>query len=227
MGTVFGFVSSDVKEKVEILEKLRGKENADSFLTIRTMMQYEQESNLLNKKDYVSGSRTLLRLHRGLGECGHRGLQKMHLCARLSYLILPCHRVRFSSNRLFLFYHPQRGYYLKCNCPINGISMRIRQIADFIQEFLKRLGELEGDGKTNGVCQAAYNDTLAQFHPWLIRKGATVAMYALPTRDQLLERVCMDVAGAMKLLPEMLSVTRNVYDRTQNLYTRYDLHGLP
>uniref|UniRef100_A0A182WKL4 Glycolipid transfer protein domain-containing protein n=1 Tax=Anopheles minimus TaxID=112268 RepID=A0A182WKL4_9DIPT len=164
MGTVFGFVSSDVKEKVEILEKLRGKENADSFLTIRTMMEYEQESNLLNKKDYVSGSRTLLRLHRGL---------------------------------------------------------------DFIQEFLKRLGELEGDGKTNGVCQAAYNDTLAQFHPWLIRKGATVAMYALPTRDQLLDKVCLDVTNAMKLLPEMLSVTRNVYDRTQDLYTKYDLHGLP
>lgn len=68
MGTVFGFVSSDVKEKVEILEKLRAKENAESFLTIRTMMEYERDSNLLNKKDYVSGSRTLLRLHRGLGK---------------------------------------------------------------------------------------------------------------------------------------------------------------
>ncbi|XP_053677628.1 ceramide-1-phosphate transfer protein [Anopheles nili] len=164
MGTVFGFVSSDVKEKVEILEKFRAKENADSFLTIRTMMEYEQESNLLNKKDYVSGSRTLLRLHRGL---------------------------------------------------------------DFIQEFLKRLGDLESDGKTIGACQTAYNDTLAQFHPWLIRKGATVAMYALPTRDQLLEKVCLDVTVAMQLLPEMLVVTRKVYDRTQDLYTKYDLHGLP
>ncbi|KFB43849.1 AGAP005990-PA-like protein [Anopheles sinensis] len=164
MGTVFGFVSSDVKEKVEILEKLRAKENAESFLTIRTMMEYERESNLLSKKDYVSGSRTLLRLHRGL---------------------------------------------------------------DFIQEFLRRLGELEGDGKTNGVCQAAYNDTLAQFHPWLIRKGANVAMYALPNRDQLLDKVCMDATVAIKLLPDMLSVTRDVYNRTQDLYTKYDLHGLP
>uniref|UniRef100_A0A2M4BZP9 Glycolipid transfer protein domain-containing protein n=1 Tax=Anopheles marajoara TaxID=58244 RepID=A0A2M4BZP9_9DIPT len=164
MGTVFGFVSSDVKEKVEILEKLRAKENAESFLTIRTMMEYERDSNLLNKKDYVSGSRTLLRLHRGL---------------------------------------------------------------DFIQEFLKRIGELEADAKTNGVCQAAYNDTLAQFHPWIIRKGANVAMYALPTRDQLLEKVCLDVSVAIDLLPEMLAVTRKVYDRTQDLYTKYDLHGLP
>lgn len=92
---------------------------------------------------------------------------------------------------------------------------------------MKRIGELEADAKTNGVCQAAYNDTLAQFHPWIIRKGANVAMYALPTRDQLLEKVCLDVTVAIDLLPEMLAVTRKVYDRTQDLYTKYDLHGLP
>lgn len=70
MGTVFGFVSSDVKEKVEILEKLRKHaDHGERFETVRKMMDYERDGNLLAKKDYVSGSRTLLRLHRGLGEC--------------------------------------------------------------------------------------------------------------------------------------------------------------
>ncbi|XP_058461180.1 ceramide-1-phosphate transfer protein [Malaya genurostris] len=166
MGTVFGFVSSDVKEKVEILQKLRiQKENGDKFESIRKMMEYERSANLLDKKDYVSGCRTLLRLHRGL---------------------------------------------------------------DFIYVFLKRLGELsEGDAKTNAICQTAYNETLAQYHPWLIRKGAVVAMYALPTRDQLLEKVCLDASVAISLLPEMLAVGRQVYDRTQELYTQFDMHGLP
>lgn len=166
MGTVFGFVSSDVKEKVEILQKLRSqKENPEKFETVQIMMEYERDANLLDKKDYVSGSRTMLRLHRGL---------------------------------------------------------------DFIYVFLKRLGELtEGDAKTNGICQTSYNETLAQFHPWLIRKGAIVAMYALPTRDQLLEKVCLDAKVAIALLPEMLAVGRQVYDRTQALYTKFDLHGLP
>lgn len=69
MGTVFGFVSSDVKEKVEILEKLRKHaDHGERFETVRSMMDYERDGNLLAKKDYVSGSRTLLRLHRGLGE---------------------------------------------------------------------------------------------------------------------------------------------------------------
>lgn len=67
MGSVFGFVSSDVKAKIEILETHRQKENAEQFQTFATMMEYEKTTALLNKKDYVSGSRTLLRLHRGLG----------------------------------------------------------------------------------------------------------------------------------------------------------------
>lgn len=68
MGSIFGFVCSDVKSKVEILEEFRAnKENSDKFSSVKRMMTYERDSELLNKKDYVSGSRTLLRLHRGLG----------------------------------------------------------------------------------------------------------------------------------------------------------------
>lgn len=69
MGKVFGFVSSDVKQKVEILEVFRqSKDKSQEFTSFKTMMEYEKSDNLLDKKDYVSGSRTLLRLHRGLGE---------------------------------------------------------------------------------------------------------------------------------------------------------------
>lgn len=65
------YINSDVKEKVEILETFRAATNLnrESFGTIKTMMEYEKENNLLEKKGYVSGSRTLLRLHRGLGRC--------------------------------------------------------------------------------------------------------------------------------------------------------------
>lgn len=67
MGKVFGFVASDVKSKIEILEDLRRGENGEHFSTIKKMIKYESENGLLNKSDYTSGSRTLLRLHRGLG----------------------------------------------------------------------------------------------------------------------------------------------------------------
>lgn len=67
MGSVFGFVSSDVYSKVDILEDYRTKESSEKFITFKTMLEHEKTTGLLIKSDYVSGSRTLLRLHRGLG----------------------------------------------------------------------------------------------------------------------------------------------------------------
>lgn len=98
---------------------------------------------------------------------------------------------------------------------------------DFIREFLRGLGELQPTDKTHVCCQTAYNQTLAMHHPWLVRKGAVMAMYTMPTRDALLGRVCVDVAAAIQCLPQMLEATRQVYERTHQLYTVHDLHTLP
>ncbi|CAG9801500.1 unnamed protein product [Chironomus riparius] len=165
MGTIFGFVSSDIKVKIGILEEFRlNKEVCDKFLSVKSMMDYEMSAELLQKKDYVSGCRTLLRLHRGL---------------------------------------------------------------DFTRNFLRKLAELNPDDKTSDACKVSYQDTLAPYHPFLIRKGANLAMYALPTRDVLLTKVCKDVGSAVKALPEMLQFTDVVYDRIQALYKLNDLLALP
>lgn len=86
---------------------------------------------------------------------------------------------------------------------------------------------MEGSAKTTHACQTAYNETLAKFHPWIVRKGAVVAMYAMPTREQLLNKVCLDVDQAIVILPDVLLVVETVYNRTEALYTEHDLHGLP
>lgn len=66
MGTIFGFVSSDLKAKMDLLREILTKEEM-KFTTAKEMIEYEKENELLYKNDYVSGSRTLLRIHRGLG----------------------------------------------------------------------------------------------------------------------------------------------------------------
>ncbi|EDW31832.1 GL10756 [Drosophila persimilis] len=166
MGSIFGFVSSDVRSKIDILYELRktDTEEQKNFETFKAMLVYERDANLLTKKGYVSGSRTLLRLHRGL---------------------------------------------------------------EFFYEFLKRLQDLPNDEKTANVCRTAYDDTLGKHHAFLIRKGARLAMYAMPSRGDLLTRVCQDVQSAIAKLPEMLANTRRAYDRTEQLYTLHDLHNLP
>jgi hypothetical protein len=67
MGKIFSFVGSDVKTKIEILEELRVKDKDGHITSVKKMILYEKQEDMLRKKHYVSGSRTLLRLHRGLG----------------------------------------------------------------------------------------------------------------------------------------------------------------
>lgn len=110
------------------------------------------------------------------------------------------------------------------NSSLLKISLRL---SDFIRSLLRKLGEIEADDKTSTVCSQSYNETLANFHPFLIRKAASLAMYAMPTRDQLLNKVCSDVQRSIEALPEMLQVTDTVYDRVEALYTQFDFHGLP
>lgn len=186
MGTMFSFVSNDVSSKIDILVEFRyHNKDADRFNTFHRLVNHEKESGLLAKSGYVSASRTLLRLHRGLGK---------HV--NVSWLLC--------------WYWWQLFYVL-----------------DFIREFLNDLERLGPNDKTVSCCQTAYNRTLANFHPWIVRKGAVVAMYAMPTRDQLLNRVCLDISAAIECLPQMLAVTDQVYKRTEDIYTLHDLHTLP
>lgn len=192
MGSVFSFVSSDLKQKIDILIDLKNKDT-QNYTTVKSMIEYEKENKLLEKGDFVNGARTLLRLHRGL---------------------------------------------------------------DFIRVFLLQLGDLTDLDKTGSCCQDAYNKTLAKHHPWVIRKAAIVAMYTMPTKETLFKKVkwinriilglqnrwyleyvislafdsqvCGEnVQRNIDVLPKMLEVTADVFNRTDRIYETYQLHALP
>ncbi|KAF2886212.1 hypothetical protein ILUMI_19962 [Ignelater luminosus] len=169
MGVVFGFVSKDLRSKMDILyEFLNNQETLEHFQTAKKMIEYEKGNELLFKKGYTSGSRTLLRLHRGL---------------------------------------------------------------DFIRVFLKNVGDLQDSDNTSAVCRAAYDQTLSNHHTFMVRSGARLAMHTMPTREQLLKKICgdnsEDIQHALDMLPKMLEITSSVFDRIDNLYTVNDLHSLP
>ncbi|XP_076270212.1 ceramide-1-phosphate transfer protein [Rhynchophorus ferrugineus] len=168
MGTVFGFVSNDLQQKIEHLNSLlKDNDTTHKYKTVKTMIEHEKENGLLNRNGYVSGSRTLLRIHRGL---------------------------------------------------------------DFIRIFLKKVGELQDEETTSVACREAYDSTLAKHHSFIIKNCAKVAMYTLPTREQLLKKVCgdaEDIQRALNILPKTLESTAIVFTRIENLYTINDLHSLP
>ncbi|XP_071523854.1 ceramide-1-phosphate transfer protein-like isoform X3 [Panulirus ornatus] len=66
LGTVFNFVSHDIQKKVTTLQCYRKGGAGDYYYSIQSMIEYERENNLMMSSDQQSGSRTLLRLHRGL-----------------------------------------------------------------------------------------------------------------------------------------------------------------
>merc|ERR1711981_111035 len=68
LGTVFGWVSTDVDAKMEVLRQHRKAENADKYENVQDMVAYEVDNKLIKPKarDSSTGSRNLLRLHRAL-----------------------------------------------------------------------------------------------------------------------------------------------------------------
>ena len=68
LGTVFGFVGSDVKAKVEILQEYREGPNKHNYETVEKMLHFEKSTGIMESNRLSSGSRTFLRLHRALGK---------------------------------------------------------------------------------------------------------------------------------------------------------------
>ncbi|GAA6216666.1 ceramide-1-phosphate transfer protein [Lates japonicus] len=70
LGSVFGFISKDAVNKIQILVNHLNGENGSQYVTIQSMVKYELENELvdLTKRGShpESGCRTLLRLHRAL-----------------------------------------------------------------------------------------------------------------------------------------------------------------
>lgn len=166
LGSVFGFITSDVKEKIGILQNFRnGHIDREKYEKVEIMMEHEID---VNKKtnQVLLGSRTLLRLHRALS---------------------------------------------------------------FTMLFLERLAESSDHEKASSIASSAYSETLAKFHPWLIRKAANLAMYTLPSRRDMLIVVAKEIAmeEVQAKLKACVLAIKPVYNQIEDLYTKYSLHDLP
>ncbi|KAM7030839.1 ceramide-1-phosphate transfer protein [Acridotheres tristis] len=104
--------------------------------------------------------------------------------------------------------------------------LRLHRALRWLQLFLQ--GLLSPHSRPSVLCTDAYNASLAQHHPWLIRKAATVAFCALPSRDAFLE--VMNVGPpqeAVAMLGEAIPYISDVYGITQQLFEQHDLLDLP
>ncbi|NWI79069.1 CPTP protein, partial [Dryoscopus gambensis] len=107
-----------------------------------------------------------------------------------------------------------------------GQAQQYVSLQAMVQLFLE--GLRSGDARTSVVCTDAYNASLAAYHPWVVRKAATVAFCALPSRDAFLE--IMNVGPreeAVAMLGEAVPYIDDVYSITQELFAQHKLLDLP
>jgi len=101
--------------------------------------------------------------------------------------------------------------------------LRLHRGLNFIRLFLQNILDLKDSDYTSAVCRTAYDQTLSHHHTFVVRNGARLAMHTMPTKEQLLIKVCgdskEDIQYAIDMLPKMLEVSADVFNRIENLYT--------
>merc|ERR1711976_417125 len=106
--------------------------------------------------------------------------------------------------------------------------LRLHRALEFILCFMGNIKNVKKEERLTSVANDAYNTTLAKYHTWLIRKGVGIAMYTLPTPDQLVER--MNVSSAeetFQLISQIIEACQPVYDVIQKVYEDNDILNLP
>ena len=108
--------------------------------------------------------------------------------------------------------------------------LRLHRALLFIIYFLEKLVQLQPDGKTSAVALEAYKESLSKFHPWYIRNPAKLAMYSLPYKKDLMKKMVnpgTDDSTVKEAILTTVETLKKVYDSTDALYTKHDLHELP
>jgi len=101
--------------------------------------------------------------------------------------------------------------------------LRLHRALEFVAEFINALIERK-DSSVSGPVWNAYSQTLAKHHTWIIRNTVSMAMYTLPTRQNILLQV--GVEEDPECLTPLVKTMREVYEIVQSVYTESALLDL-
>ncbi|KAM8989718.1 ceramide-1-phosphate transfer protein [Ara ararauna] len=180
---------------------------------------------------YVRGWRGLIRFLHGLGTVFSFISREAEAKVRLmeGYCRGP-RRERYVSLQTMVEYELATGLVDRRKSSDSGCRtvLRLHRALLWLQLFLEGLRTGGEDSRTAAICTDSYNASLAAFHPWIVRKAATMAFRALPSRGAFLESMNVGSAeDAVAVLGEALPYIRDAYGITQELFARHRLLDLP
>jgi len=107
--------------------------------------------------------------------------------------------------------------------------VRLVRALDFIQLFMKYIEE-KTDHELGQCCRIAYDETLANYHGWAIRKAASVAFYLLPTKKDFVKQIYPTSPSEEKTMNDLHILQTSVgvvLTKTKDLLAKNDLNNLP
>ena len=109
--------------------------------------------------------------------------------------------------------------------------LRLHRALKFCYKLIEDAIAMADDGKMSNVAWNAYQETLANYHTWIIRKGVGVAVYTLPTKKNLFKKVGGDAGDSCelgeKLMQDAVDSIVPVYEIVQQEYANNELLELP
>ncbi|VDM64007.1 unnamed protein product [Angiostrongylus costaricensis] len=128
-----------------------------------------------------------------------------------------------SVKSMVVFENEKRHY------PGSKALLALHRALEFIVAFLNALAESTNDESVSSICRRTYDDTLARFHNWVIRKAVGLALYTLPSRGQLITSIQGSIPEeehVRLVLSNVVAKTQVVYSRVHSIYTDYNLNTL-
>lgn len=107
--------------------------------------------------------------------------------------------------------------------------LRLHRALKFIIRLFGDLKSMNDSDKISAVTFKAYDETLAQHHTWIVRKAVGLAVYAMPSRQGLSEKMIHGGTEEQlkKLLGDFVEEVQPVYDSIQSVYADNELLDLP
>ena len=106
--------------------------------------------------------------------------------------------------------------------------LRLHRSLQFFAKFLDKVANMDNDAKCSDVASEVYGKTLSEYHPWLIRQAAYLAMRSLPLKRDLIENYIKQThEEAKELVPLLVEAMSEVYNIIQALYEEKSLLNLP
>ncbi|CAH8581761.1 unnamed protein product [Schistosoma turkestanicum] len=149
-------------------------------------------------------------------------------------------KINYRSVEQMVLYEEKQNEHLplkKRKCVGSRTLLRLHRALLFVIDLMKEVCIAPPDEQLKTIARSVYDKTLAQYHPWPIRKAVGVAVYALPTREHLVHHIVQSQPPESGLVTQdqcvefltshTLPVMRTIYNSIQSIFEKHDMLNLP